>query len=127
MMKPRYPGEYFIFEYLKEVDRYAALFRDRVARAFDGLENEAKRIEEDEYSRLSASFDPDHGDRPYGAEKAYFAGVEYYLTTDAVRHGVYNLLIAGLFHLLEQQSQYLVTPYSAYQISLRTLPEDSIN
>jgi hypothetical protein len=38
------------------------------------------------------------------AEMAYDQGVDFYLATDAIRQGVFNLMVAGLFHLFEQQA-----------------------
>ena len=106
---PRFQAEYFIHQSLEELQYYASVFQDRIAPAFDGLEDEAKRIEDEEYERLGQFVDPENADPSYGAEEAYFKGVDFYLANDAVRQGLFNLMIAGLFHLLEQQAQYLAT------------------
>ena len=106
---PRFQAEYFIRKSLEELQYYASVFHERIAPAFDGLDDEAKRIEVEEYTRLGQFVDPDYADPSDGAEQAYFKGVDFYLATDAVRQGLFNLMIAGLFHLLEQQAQYLAT------------------
>ena len=105
---PRFQAEYFIHHSLEELEHYASVFHDRIARAFDSLEEEAERIRDEAYSRWSANAGPD--DDPLRAqEDAYFVGVDFYLASEAIRQGVYNLMVAGLYHLLEQQAQYLAT------------------
>ena len=82
-------------------------FYDRIARAFENLELEAARIEKAEYARLNRSDVGEYGDESHIAEAAYFKGVDFCIATDAVRQGVVNLLVAGIFHLFEQQTRSL--------------------
>lgn len=106
---PRFQAEYFIRDYLQEFDRYAAVFQERIICSFANLDEEAQRIEDETYARMGEHVNPEYASPDYGMEEAFHAGVNFYLTTDAVRQGVYNLMIAGLFHMLEQQAQYLAT------------------
>jgi hypothetical protein len=108
-MQPRFQAEYFIRECLQELDRYAMVFQERIVSAFANLEEEAKRIEDETYVRMGDHINPEYADPEDGMEEAFHVGVNYYLTTDAVRQGVFNLMTAGLFHMLEQQAQYLAT------------------
>src|SRR6266496_415289 len=96
---PRFQAEYFIRQNIKELQTYANVFRARVASAFDDLEAEAKRIEQEEYARLCSSGVGDEYDDSHVAEAAHFEGVDFYLAMDAVRQGIVNLMVAGLFHL----------------------------
>jgi hypothetical protein len=73
------------------------------------LDAEAQQIEDETYARLGDHINPEYADPEDGMEEAFHAGVNFYLTTDAVRQGVFNLMIAGLYHMLEQQAQYLAT------------------
>jgi hypothetical protein len=107
--RPRFHAEYFIFQYREELNRYSIVFHERIVTSFAGLNDEAKIIQDKEYERLGEYVDPEYADPDYGMEEAFHAGVEFYLTTDAVRQGIYNLMSAGIFHLLEQQAQYLAT------------------
>ena len=107
--QPRFQAEYFIRDYLQELDRYAAVFQERIVCSFATLDEEAQRIEDETFARMGEHVNPEYASPDYGMEEAFHAGVNFYLTTDAVRQGIYNLMIAGLFHLLEQQAQYLAT------------------
>lgn len=106
---PRFQAEYFIRDYRKELEHYASVFHQRIVTSFANLDDEAQRIEDETYARMGEHVDPEYASPDYGMEEAFHAGVNFYLTTDAVRQGVYNLMIAGLFHMLEQQAQYLAT------------------
>ena len=107
--QPRFQAEYFIRDYRTELSHYASVFHERIVCSFANMEEEAKRIEDETYARMGEHMDPEYASPDYGMEEAFHAGVNFYLTTDSVRQGVYNLMIAGLFHLLEQQAQYLAT------------------
>jgi hypothetical protein len=121
MEYPRFAAETFIRAFLKETDFYSSVFHTRITKAFEGLEGEAEKIQEQEYAEITRSCsNPEYADPSYGAEEAYFAGVDFYLATDAVRQGLFNLMIAGLFHLVEQQSYYLATRV----LSRHILPPD---
>jgi hypothetical protein len=107
--QPRFQAEYFIRDYRQELDRYAVVFQERIVSAFSNLEAEAKQIEDETYARMGDHINPEYADPEDGMEDAFHAGVNFYLTTDAVRQGVFNLITAGLYHMLEQQAQYLAT------------------
>jgi hypothetical protein len=106
--QPRFQAEFFIRQSIEELQNYANVFHERIAKAFDGLEAEAKRVEQDAYANHPDALNPDC-DPSVSAEWAYFRGVDYYLAVDAVRQGIVNLMVAGIFHLVEQQAQYLAT------------------
>jgi len=107
--RPRFHAEYSIFKYREELNRYSIVFHERIVTSFAGLNDEAQIIQDKEYERLGEYVNPEYAEPDYGMEEAFHAGVEFYLTTDAVRQGIYNLMSAGIFHLLEQQAQYLAT------------------
>lgn len=106
--RPRFQAEFFIRQSVEELQNYAKVFHERIEKAFDGLEDEAKRVEQNAYANHPDRFNPDC-DPSVSAEWAYFKGVDFYLSIDAVRQGIVNLMVAGIFHLVEQQAQYLAT------------------
>jgi len=108
-LEPHFPTEYCIRKNQQEFQHYSAVFHDRITQAFENLNDEAERVQADAYDRFASSNPSREEDNSGIAEAAYFEGVDFYLATDAIRQGVVNLMIAGLFHLLEQQSQYLAT------------------
>jgi hypothetical protein len=75
--------------------------------AFDALDEEAKEIQQEAYAQSAASAGP-YADPGYAAEAAYHQGVDFYLATDAIKQGVFNLTVAGLYHLFEQHSWSLL-------------------
>lgn len=107
--RPRFPAEYFIFQCRAELNRFSIVFHERIITSFSGLDEEAQIIQDNEYERLVEDLNPEYAQPDYGMEEAFHAGVEFYLTTDAVRQGIYNLMCAGIFHLLEQQARYFAT------------------
>lgn len=70
------------------------------------MEAEAKRVQDEAYESHPDASNP-YCDPSRSAEWAYFKGVDYYLAVDAVRQGIFNLMIAGMFHLFEQQAQFV--------------------
>ena len=93
--------------HIQELNNYADVFHHRIANAFDDLIAEADQIEKEEYCRLSTISSDDCSDDSEACEQAYFKGVDFYIATDAVRQGIINLMVAGLFHLFEQQAATL--------------------
>lgn len=108
-MRPhrRFREEFYIRQNIDELQCYATVFTDRISRAFENLEVEAKELQQREYKKIAASWTAPDEDDSAIAEKAYFAGVDFYLMTDAIRLGIINLMVAGLYHLFEQQATVL--------------------
>ena len=104
---PRFRQEYFIRQNIDELQSYATVFAQRISKAFDNLESEAEDLQASEYKRISASWEAPDEDDSAIAEKAYFAGVDFYIMTDAIRVGIINLMVAGLYHLFEQHAAVL--------------------
>jgi hypothetical protein len=96
-----------IQENAEEVEAYSQVFTQRVARAFDKLDEDAHRIQEQAYAKMAEGAGPE-ADEAWASEAAYFEGVGYYQVTNAIRQGVFNLMVAGLYHLLEQQAAKMV-------------------
>ena len=90
--------------HIQELNHFADVFHNRIANAFDDLIAKAEQIEKEEFRQLSTVRTWDSGDNSKVCEDAYFKGVDFYLATDAVRQGIINLMVAGLFHLFEQQA-----------------------
>jgi hypothetical protein len=97
-----YNTELLINRSIKELSLYSQVFQERIVPAFNTLDEEAKEIQQEAYAQSAASAGPD-ADAGCAAEDAYHEGVDFFLATDAVRQGVFNLTVAGLYHLFEQQ------------------------
>ena len=101
---PRFRQEYFIRQSLKELATYSLAFNQRIVGAFANLSAEADNVQNEEYERLNSSYSGWEEDDSRISEAAYHKGVDYYLATAAIRQGVVNLMVAGLFHLFEQHA-----------------------
>jgi len=100
---PQFHVEILVRQNIDELRIYGDIFTKRIARSFYNLEEEARAIQEERYATFMAR-PSDGSDDPSGlAQTAYELGVEFYLATDALRSGIFNLTTAGLYHLLEQQ------------------------
>ena len=102
-----YNAELLINLSIKELSLYAQVFQKRIVPAFGTLEEEAKGIQQEAYAQSSACAGPD-ADPGYAAEDAYQEGVNFFLATDAIKQGVFSLIVAGLYHLFEQHSGSLL-------------------
>ncbi len=136
MQYPRFHAEYFIRRNVKEIDSYGAVFRDRIVKAFDTLTEEADKLRDEEFKRLGEMLGPD-GDPSWAAERATNKATEFYISTNNIRLGVMNLMVAGLYHLFEQQAEYIMKELprpktvsknsSAVEKMLHVLQEQGIN
>ena len=95
-------AEYFCARYARLVAGLRTGAFEKVQPAFKDIEAEAEAAAEAEYERLGAL--PSDGDTDMGdvAEQAHEYGIEYYETMSDVRQAVLNVLVVGLYHLLEQ-------------------------
>jgi len=107
MQYPRFHAEFFIRQNVKEIETYGLVFRDRIVKAFETLAEEADRLRDEEFERLGELLGPD-GDPSWAADHATNKAAEFYTSTNDIRQGVMNLMIAGLYHLFEQQAEYIM-------------------
>lgn len=112
---PVHYEEMLIAECQEELQYYSRVFHERVAAAFTNLEEEAKDVQRNVYERMASCTSYGEDDSQI-SEAAYHKGVEFYLATDAIRQGVFNLMVAGLFHLFEQQCAKLCRPHSQFAV-----------
>jgi hypothetical protein len=82
---PRFRAEYFIRENIQELETYASVFHNRIARAFENLDEDAEQLQSEEYDRLCGTPAGPYDYPSWPAEMAYFKGVDFYLATDATR------------------------------------------
>jgi hypothetical protein len=73
--------------------------------AFDGLEDEAERVAEDEYQRLGNLRGNELWDMADAAEHARELGLAHYELLVGIKQGILNLFASSLYHLYEQQLQ----------------------
>lgn len=96
----------FIPIFLRELENYKDSFHSRILPAFSEIEREAEAASNAELERISANAGPD-SDPETIQETAYFHEVDLFLTAQATKQGVVNLMTAGLYHLSEQHAQRL--------------------
>lgn len=97
-------ADYFRTVFTPQVDAFANALSRRVLPSFDNLDEEGRRIEEEEYQRLCAlsgyGAEPDLASL---AERARDVAITYYVTMHEIVQGIVNLFAVGLWHLFEQQ------------------------
>ena len=93
---PRFQAEFMLRRNIAELNAYAAVFRERILGAFP--EPQVERQETDPLVLLT--------DEEEEAEMAAILGEDYYVALGTVRQGIINLMVAGLYHLFEQQAGY---------------------
>lgn len=89
--------------FVAEIDAIAGAIFNRVLPVFDSVNEEAERVEQQEWDRRGQLWSEDEGDPAADAEHARDLAVDYLLTMERVKQGTLNLLGAGLYHLVEQQ------------------------
>jgi len=99
-----YWADYFRRIFIPEADAFAGCLSARILPAFENIDEETGRVEEEEYRRLGGLFDPEYGpDEATLAEWARDHAISHYMTLHGVRQGVVNLFGVGLWHRFEQQ------------------------
>ncbi len=99
-----YWADYFRKIFTPDIDAFAGCLSARVLPTFDNIDEEASRVEEEEYRRLSSSFDPESGlDEASLFEWSRDHAVSHYMMMQEVRQGIVNLFGVGLWHRFEQQ------------------------
>lgn len=103
------PGRYLARRFRRGAATYLAAYVETVQKevlpTFSNLNERAKQIADDEFTRLGAepASDDCGGDLGSLAEVAQEKGEVFYNTMDALRRTSLTLYTVGLFHLLEQQ------------------------
>ena len=90
-------------QFVRQIDLYAAVLADRLLPAFDNIDAEAKKVEDESFDRLlsqSSSEDPDIASL---AETARDEGVDFLVMMRKMKQAQINLQTVGLYHLFEQQ------------------------
>lgn len=109
MRTSRYRAEYWIRQSINELEHYSKVFTDRVVPAFGHLDEEAEKVRDEAYARACAnSGNPEFDDEASICEWAQDQGGDFYAAVDAIRQGVFNLMVAGLYHMLEQHADRLL-------------------
>lgn len=78
---------------------------DRILPSLDTIEEEAKKIAEEEYERLNnlPAGPDDFIDPAELAERAQDKAIDYYIMMSSMKRGLVGLFTSGLYHLFEQQ------------------------
>ncbi|MEW6770266.1 MAG: hypothetical protein AB1330_02620 [Bacillota bacterium] len=101
---------YFIQEViLPRVRCLREVYNRRILSAFEGLEEEARRIREKEWERLiSQPADPE-GDTDLSdlAEAAQEVATSHYISLKEIQQGIINLSTVHIYHLFEQELLFI--------------------
>ena len=88
--------------FIPQLEAFKRCFLEKVLPSFDGLKEEAEKMAEEEFERLSKSPGSSYTDPVDLAEKAYEKSIDYYIVMTNMRYGIIGLFIVGLYHLFEQ-------------------------
>ena len=98
--------DYFRKTCVSYVEDFARCLTEKLLPVFDNLEDEAKRIEEDEYQRLNDLPGNDEVAPDEIAETAREKGVFWHTSMLQMRQALINMFATGLYHLFEQQLKF---------------------
>ena len=90
-------------QFIRQATMFVENVETRILPTFNDIENEAKKVEEQEWDKLCSSCVSPDTDPADLAEKARDAGIEYYLMVSGVRQALLNVSAGTLYHLFEQQ------------------------
>jgi hypothetical protein len=90
-------------QFIHQLTMFVENLETRILPTFNDIENEAKKVEEQEWDKLCSSYASPDTDPSDLAEKARDAGIEYYLMVFGVRQALLNVSAGTLYHLFEQQ------------------------
>jgi hypothetical protein len=96
-------SDHFQRVYVAQIRAFERAVIERLMPAFEGIEEEAEQLANDEYDRLGRLPGDENVDMGDLAESAQDAGLAHYQEITAVRQSLLNLCATALFHLFEQQ------------------------
>jgi hypothetical protein len=88
---------------IRQVTMFVENIQTRLLPTFDDIENEANKVEEQEWNKLCSSYASPDIDPANLAEKAHDAGLDYYMMVSGVKQSLLNVTAITLYHLFEQQ------------------------
>ena len=98
-----YWANYIREVFIPEVTAFADCFMSKILPAFENSNDEAEKIEQEEFTRLEAIANPDRLDMGDIAEMAQDIAISHYLLMKGIFQGIINLFTTGLYHMFEQQ------------------------
>ena len=87
----------------RQITIFVQNIQDRLLPTFRDIENEAEKVQEQEWDRLCSSYASPDIDPADLAEKARDAGIDYYTMVSGVKQSLLNVSATSLYHLFEQQ------------------------
>lgn len=100
---------YFRKIFVPQAQAFADCLTKRLLPTFESVEEEAQKLEQEEYERLSRTYPYEDGpDDATLCEWARDEAITYYQVMHDAEQGVVNLFAIGLYHLLEQQLTFFV-------------------
>jgi len=95
--------DYIRSHFIRQIDLYAAVLRDRLLPAFDNLNEEAQKIEDAAYERLYSRSSSEDPDIALLGQMATEEAADYLGMMEKMKQAQINLQTLGLYHLFEQQ------------------------
>ena len=89
--------------FVQQIDRYAGVLTDRLLPAFDNIDAEAQRVEDETYQRLFSQSSAEEPDVASLDERAKEEAGDFLLMMWRMKQAQINLQTVGLYHLFEQQ------------------------
>ncbi len=90
-------------QFIRQIDLHSAVLRERLLPAFDNLDEEAKKIEDETYERLYSRSSSEDPDVALLAQIAVEEAANYLVMMKKMKQAQINLQTLGLYHLFEQQ------------------------
>lgn len=96
-------SDHFNRVFVPQINAFSDAITNRLLPTFVDIEREADDFTRKEYERLSNLPSNGNNDMAVIAEEAQEAGVAYYQVMENTRQCLINLVIVGIYHMLEQQ------------------------
>lgn len=100
--------DYFQEAFIKQISNFYEVIENRIIPTFDHIEEEAQKVENDEWERICTS--PGDPDKDLGdfVDKVRDLGIEYYRILYGIKQAFLNVTAASLYHLFEQQLSFFL-------------------
>ena len=108
ILNRQYWEECYQKKLIKQISKFYEVIQNRIIPMFDNIEEEAQKVQDDEWGRICSSpGDPDKDLGDY-ADDARDVGIEYYIILSGIKQAFYNISAASLYHLFEQQLSFFL-------------------
>jgi len=93
-------------DFVEEIRTFGQALKDRILKAFGNIEQEAEKLEKEEYKRLLQSPGA-YFDGSEAAEMAKDRAIDFYVNMKSLEQGIVNMFAVGIYGLFTQQLMLL--------------------